>query len=86
MVEKTAPDLSGFAGMIENWQATQSKFMPSGQIMTQFAETILTLSQAQITYQQTVMRANAALLTTIWKASMPTPLPAPEHGTKKATP
>lgn len=84
MTEKTAPDLSGFAGMIENWQATQSKFMPSGQIMTQLAETILTISQAQVTYQQTVLRANAALLATIWKASLNAPTSAPEHSTNKA--
>ena len=83
MTEKTIPDLSGFAGMIENWQATQSKFMPAGQIMTQFAETILTVSQAQITYQQTVLRANAALLATIWKASMTTPTSHTEHNANK---
>lgn len=86
MTEKTAPDLSGFAGMIENWQATQNKFMPSGQIMTQLAETILAISQAQITYQQTVLRANSALLATIWKASLTTPISHTEHSAKKATP
>lgn len=86
MTENTVPDLSGFAGMIENWQATQSKFMPSGQIMTQLAETILTVSQAQITYQQTVLRANAALLATIWKASLSASTSHAPHSAKKDSP
>lgn len=68
MNEKTFPDFSGLGGLLESWQETQKKFVPSGQIMTEFAEAFRTISQAQMTYSQTVMRANAALLAAIWEA------------------
>lgn len=85
MAEKNTPDLSGFAGMLQNWQATQRKFMPSGVIMTQMAEAILTVSQAHLAYQQTVMRANAGLLAAIWKAAIAIQPDHDEHGAKKDT-
>lgn len=68
MDEKNIPDLAGFGGMLENWLATQKKFAPSGQIMAQVAEAVRTISQAQIAYNQTVMRANSALLAAMWEA------------------
>lgn len=71
MNDKNIPDLSGFGGLLENWLATQKKFAPSGQVMAQFAEAVRTISQAQIAYSQTVMRANAALLAAIWEAGAP---------------
>ena len=70
--EKRLPDLSGFAGMLENWMATQKRFAPSGRVMAEVAEAVRTISQAQLAYTQTVMRANAALLAAIWEtASVP---------------
>lgn len=69
MNDQNAPDMSGIGGMLENWLATQKKFAPSGQVMEQLAEAVRTISQAQISYSQTVMRANAALLAAIWEAS-----------------
>lgn len=69
MTENKIPDLSGFAGMLENWMATQKRFAPSGKIMAEVAEAIRTMSQAQMTYSQTVMRANASLLAAIWEAA-----------------
>lgn len=71
MSDKNTPDLSGIGGMLENWLATQKKFAPSGQIMGQLAEAVRTISQAQIAYSQTVMRANAALLAAMWEAGAP---------------
>lgn len=68
MDEKNIPDLAGFGGMLENWLATQKKFAPSGQIMAQVAEAVRTVSQAQMAYNQTVMRANSALLAAMWEA------------------
>ena len=70
MSEKITPDLSGLSGMMENWLATQKKFAPSGQIMAQMAEALRTISQAQIEYNQTVMRANAAFLAAVWEAGL----------------
>lgn len=40
----------------------QQKFMPSGKIFEQFAEYMRNVSQAQITYNQALMRAQASLL------------------------
>lgn len=68
MDEKNIPDLSGLGGMLENWLATQRKFAPSGQVMAQVAEAVRTVSQAQMAYNQTVMRANSALLAAMWEA------------------
>lgn len=70
MSEKVSPDLSGIGGILENWLATQRKFAPSGQVMAQVAEAVRTISQAQVAYSQTVMRANAALLAAIWEAGL----------------
>lgn len=66
MNEKQVVDLAGFNSFFENWQAAQKRFIPSGKVLSQLAETVHTISQAQITYNQTVMRANAALLAVLW--------------------
>jgi len=42
--------------------SAQQRLLPSAQIYEQLAETIRTITQANITYTQTLMRANAALL------------------------
>jgi hypothetical protein len=42
--------------------STQQKFLPSSKIFEQFAETIRNVTQAQIAYNQALMRANAALM------------------------
>ena len=69
MTENTIPDLSGFAGMLENWMATQKKFAPSGRIMAEVADAVRTISQAQLAYSQAVMQANASLLAAMWEAA-----------------
>lgn len=68
MDEKTFPDFSGLGSFLENFQATQKKFLPSGQVMTQLSEAMKAISQAQMTYNQTVMRANSALWAAMWEA------------------
>lgn len=78
MTEEKISDLSGFAGMLENWMATQKRFAPSGRVMAEFAEAVRTISQAQLTYGQTVMRANAALLSAIWETAAVPGLHKPE--------
>lgn len=85
MTEKNNPELLGVAEMLQNWQETQRKFMPSGLIMTHLAEAVLTVSQAHFAYQQTVMRANAGLLAAIWKAAIAMQPVHGEQGTKKET-
>lgn len=87
MIEKNVTDLSGFGGMLENWLATQRKFAPSGQVVAQVAEAVRTVSQAQMAYNQTVMRANAALLATVWEAftvSASSKAPSSEEADKAA--
>lgn len=78
MDEKAFPDFSGLGGLLENWQATQKKFLPSGQVMTQLAEAMRTISQAQMTYAQTVMRANSTLLAAMWETCGASPMCKPE--------
>lgn len=65
MTEKNMVDAAGFYSLSKDWLAAQQKFMPSGRILAQLAETVRTITQAQITYSQTVMRANAALLASL---------------------
>lgn len=62
MSEKTQMDPAGLFSLSRDWLAAQQKFMPSGRLFSQLAETIRIITQAQITYAQTVMRAEAALL------------------------
>ncbi len=62
MSEKNVADPLGLFSLSKDWLSAQQKFLPSGRIFTQLSETIQTITQAQITYAQTVMRANAALL------------------------
>lgn len=85
MTGKNSPEFLGFAEMLQNWQETQRKFMPSGLIMSQMAEAVLTVSQAHLAYQQTVMRANAGLLAAIWKAAISIQPVHAEQGIKKDT-
>ncbi|WP_297370332.1 hypothetical protein [Acidocella sp.] len=40
----------------------EQRLLPSVQLFEQLAETIRTITQANITYSQTLMRANASLL------------------------
>ncbi len=40
----------------------QQKFLPSGKIFEQFAEYVRNVTQAQIAYNQALMRAQASLL------------------------
>ncbi|MGE4482056.1 hypothetical protein [Acidocella sp.] len=75
MTEKTSSDPMGLLSLSQDWIASQQKFMPSGRILNQLAETVRTITQAQITYSQTVMRANAALLAAMMEA--------PGHSHKK---
>ncbi len=42
--------------------SAQQKFLPSGGLFERFAEAARNVTQAQITYSQALMRANAAFL------------------------
>ncbi len=75
MSEKNAADPMGVFSLSKDWLSAQQKFLPSGRLFTQLAETVRTITQAQITYSQTVMRANAALLAALMEA----PVPAEEN-------
>lgn len=55
-------DPAGFLALSKDWLSAQKKFAPSGRILAQLAETVRTITQAQLNYSQTVMRANAALI------------------------
>ncbi len=77
MSDKNAADPAGVFTMSKDWLSAQQKFLPSGRIFAQLAETMRTITQAQITYSQTVMRANAALLASLME--MPAP---PEENTE----
>lgn len=68
MNEKIFPDFSGLGSLLESCQVNQKKFVPSGQIMTAYADAFRTISQAQMAYGQSVMRANAALMAAVWEA------------------
>lgn len=72
MTERNMVDSAGFFALSKEWQ---QKFLPSGRIFAQMAETVRTITQAQITYSQAVMRANAALLA----ALMETPMSSDEN-------
>ncbi len=75
MNDKNIADPAGVFALSKDWLSAQQKFMPSGRIFAQLAETMRTITQAQITYSQTVMRANASLLA----ALMEMPAPAEEN-------
>ncbi|MDE2238835.1 MAG: hypothetical protein KGJ73_02765 [Rhodospirillales bacterium] len=68
MTQKNAADPAGLFSLSKDWLAAQQNFLPTGRIYTQFAEAMRTITQAQITYGQTVMRANAALLASLMEA------------------
>ncbi|HUM07726.1 MAG TPA: hypothetical protein VLT37_02490 [Acidocella sp.] len=55
-----------------NFLSTQQKFLPSGQIFEQLAEYTRNVTQAQIAYNQALMRAQASL----FAAMMERPLAA----------
>jgi|GEM_PF-3122848 len=42
--------------------SAEQKYLPTGKVFAQFAEIMRNITQAQITYSQALMRANAALL------------------------
>ncbi len=72
MSEKNQADPAGVFSLSKDWLSAQQKFMPSGRVFAQLAETVRTITQAQITYSQTVMRANAALLAAMMEIPAPT--------------
>lgn len=69
MSENNSADPMGVMSLSKDWLSAQQKFLPSGRIFAQLAETVRTITQAQIAYSQTVMRANAALLASMTEAS-----------------
>lgn len=62
MAEKPSTDPFEVFQISKDWLSAQQKFLPSGRIFEQIAETIRNVTQAQIAYNQALMRANAALL------------------------
>ncbi len=61
MSEKTTDPFELFQ-ISKEMLSAQQKFMPSGKIFEQMAETLRNVTQAQVAYGQALMRANAALL------------------------
>jgi hypothetical protein len=71
MTEKTTVDPMGAFSLTRDCLAAQQKFLPSGRIFAELAETVRTVTQAQIVFGQTVMRANAALLAALMEVPPP---------------
>jgi hypothetical protein len=71
VTQKNETDPAGLFSLSKDWLAAQQNFMPSGRIVAQFAETLRTITQAEITFGQTVMRANAAFLASLMEAPAP---------------
>lgn len=72
MSDKNITDPAGLFSLSKDMLAAQQKFLPSGRIFAQLAETARTITQAQIAYSQTVMRAQAALLAALMEMPAPT--------------
>jgi uncharacterized protein YccT (UPF0319 family) len=61
MTEKSS-DPFEFFRVSQDMLTSQQKFLPSSKIFEQFAEYVRNVTQAQITYNQALMRAQASLL------------------------
>ena len=72
MTDKNIIDPAGMFSLSKDMLSAQQKFIPSGRVFAQLAETARTITQAQITYSQTVMRAQAALLAALMEMPGPT--------------
>jgi len=72
MNEKFPTDPFELLEMSKDWLSTQQKFLPSGHIYERVAETIRTVTQAQIAYNQALTRANAALLAALLERPLET--------------
>jgi hypothetical protein len=62
MSEKSAADPLDLVQISKEVLASQQKFMPSGQVYAKVAEAMRDVAQANATYMQELMRANAILL------------------------
>jgi hypothetical protein len=64
MSEKS-PDPFELFQISKDLLSSQQRFLPSGKIFEQYAEYLRNITQAQVTYNQALMRAQASLLASI---------------------
>ncbi len=72
MSERPTNDPFEIFQISKEFLSAEQRFLPTGKIFAQFAEVIRNMTQAQITYSQALMRANAALLAALLERPLAT--------------